>query len=155
MPLPIIYLLVLLAQGPLWMIGGILWGAWMIAVAGFRPLDALFGGLGWGAFMWIFAGNIFAIGLTWRRSLTVAMPDREAFKEAMERAGTKAKLTILTETPDEMVLGPRRALIRFPIQETRVQFENGKAIVTAPALSFWAVKKALSRELAVGSAGDN
>lgn len=147
LPVPVIYLLVLVLQGPLWMGGGVVWAVFMMSFSGATPISAIIGGIGWGLSMWILMGNMFALGLAWRRSVTYPAPNRDSFKASVERAASKTKLIVLADSPDEMTLGPKRALIRFSLQETRIQFEDGAAIVTGPALNFWAVKRALDKEL--------
>jgi len=135
------------------MCAGLLWSAFMVLLVSFHPVNALVGGLWWGFLMWVIMGNFFAVGLVWQRSATLPMADREAFRAALERVCGKLKLVVLTESPDEVVLGPRRALVRFRLLEVRVKFEGGEAMLTAPALSFGAVKKVLGRALAEGDAG--
>jgi hypothetical protein len=100
--------------------------------------------------MWAVAGNLLAAGLAWRRSAEFPAPDRAAFRAALERACGKLRLVVLAESADEVVLGPRRALVRLPQQQVRVAFAGGAAVLTAPALSFGAVRKQLGRELAGG-----
>ena len=45
-PFPVTYLLVLAVQAPVWLFAGLLWGAAMVGLAGFHPVNALVGGLG-------------------------------------------------------------------------------------------------------------
>ncbi len=147
MPFHTAYFLVLAFQLPLWLFGGLLWALFMIALAGSHPLSALLGGLAWGCGMWIFAGNIFAIGLAWRREAKFPALDRHEFRSALERACKKLRFKVLTETVDEVVLGPKRALFRFRLQESRLEFDDRMAVLKSPALSFGRIRKALNRAL--------
>lgn len=147
-PFPVAYLLVLAFQVPVWLCAGLLWGGLMIVLAGFHPVNALVSGLGWGFLMWVTIGNLLAVGLAWRRSAALPARDWEVVQAALERVCSKLRLIVLAESPDEVVLGPKRALIRFPLQEVRIRFEEGGVTLTAPALSFGTVKKALGRALA-------
>jgi hypothetical protein len=147
------YLLALAFQGPVWLCGGLLWGAFMAAAAGWHPVNALVGGVGWGLAMWVVVGNLLAVGLAWRRSAELPAPDRAAFRAALEAARRKLRLAVVAESADEVVLGSRWALLRLPLYEVRVEFSAGAATLTAPAMSFGAVRKQLRRALAEAGAG--
>ena len=49
---------------------------------------------------------------------------------------------------DEIVLGPKWMLMRLRLQETRVEFTRGAAVLTGPALSFRAIRNELECALA-------
>jgi hypothetical protein len=112
------YLLVLAFQGPLWLFTGLLWGLMMFVVGGFRPFDCTVGGLAWGLLMWVFCGNFLAVGLAWRRSGALPAADRKTVRAAIEQVCTKMRLVVLTESPTELVLGPKRVLVRFRLQRS-------------------------------------
>jgi hypothetical protein len=147
MPSHVAYFLVLALQVPLWLFGGLLWSALMIALEGSRPLNALLGGLVWGFFMWIVAGNILAIGFAWRRKAKFPVADRDEFHSVLERACQKSRFKVLAETADEVILGPKWVLFRFQLQESRLEFTNRMAVLTSPALFFGRIRKALKRAL--------
>jgi len=147
MPFPLAYFLVLLFQGPVWLLGGLLWGACMVVMAGFHPASALIGGIGWGALMWLTVGNLFAVGFAWRRSVALPTSDRLAIRAALDEVCRKLRLIVLAESPDEIVLGPKWVLVRFRLQEARVRLDGDRATLTAPALSFAQIRKALLRAL--------
>ena len=147
------YLLVMACQLPVWLCAGVLWGGLMIVLADFQPVGGLLRGLGWGAATWVVVGNLFAVGLAWRRSAQLAVTDRGRFRAALERVCAKLRLIVLAEEADAIVLGPKRALVRFQLQEVRILFTNGMATLTAPALSFGAFRRALRQSLAEASAG--
>jgi hypothetical protein len=140
------YTVVLAVQLPVWLLGGLIWTGLMILM-GSNPAGVLYGGLFWGLFMWVLMGNLFAIGLAWRRSTKFIVADRTAFRDALERVCGKLRLIVLNETNDRVILGPKRVLVRFSLQESRIAFANGKAILTANALLFGRIRKALKREL--------
>lgn len=102
--------------------------------------------------MWVLLGNICAIGMAWRRSAEFRVRDTAAFRTALERACSKRRLIVLAETVDEIVLGPKWVLVRFRLQEVRVEFAGGTAVLSAPALAFGSIRKALQRELAKATA---
>jgi hypothetical protein len=145
---PINYLLVLAAMFPVWMGAGLLWGGLMMLFVGYHPFKALVLGTGVGAFMWLFAGNLFAVGFAWRRSVELPAPGRASVRAAIKLLCTKLRLVVLSEEePDEVVLGPRWALVRFQLQEVLVTYSHGFVTLSAPALSFGAVRKELRRAL--------
>jgi hypothetical protein len=125
----------------------------MVILAGSPPVGALLGGLGWGFFMWVLVGNLLALGLAWRRSAELPAPDRAAFRMALERASSKLRLIVLAESADEVVLGPKRVLIRFQLQEVWVEYVDGIAVLIASALAFGRIRKVLARELSRATAG--
>ncbi len=148
MSFPVTYLTVLAVQIPLWLCGGLMWAGFMMVIAGSHPINALIGGLEWAFFMWLLCGNLFAAGLAWRRAAEFRVEDRAQFRAALRRACGGLRLKVLAETPDEVVLGPRWALIRFRHHEIRVLFGDGVAIVNGPALSFRSFRRGLTRALA-------
>jgi hypothetical protein len=148
LPFAVTYLLVLAFQLPVWLCGGLVWAVFMVLLGGLHPVGAFVGGLGWAAAMWVIVGNLLALGLAWRRSAELPAPDRAAFRAALARVCGKLRLVVLAESPDEVVLGPKRVLIRFRLQEVRVEFTDGAAVLTAPALSFGTIRRRLARELA-------
>jgi hypothetical protein len=152
MPFLVAYLLVLAFQLPVWLCAGLLWAGFMVALAASHPVGALVGGLGWGFFMWVLVGNFLALGLAWRRSAELPAPDRAAFRTALERVCGKLRLIVLAESADEVVLGPKRVLVRFRLQEVRVAFVGGAAVLSTPSLSFGRIRKALGRELTQAAA---
>jgi hypothetical protein len=152
-PPPLVYLLTLALMFPVWIVAGLFWGAFMVVSAGWTTAAAVAGGLRWGLTMWVLVGNLVAIGMAWRRSGELPAADRVAFRAAVARACDKLRLTILAESADAIILGPRRALIRLRSQEVRVAFEGERAILTAPALSFGVIRKEILRALAAAPAG--
>src|SRR5262249_37080277 len=90
------YLVMLVVQIPVWLVAGLCLCLGMIVVAGFRSLVALIGGIQWGTAMWIFAGNLLAIGFAWRRSATFPIEDRTAFREAVEQACRRSRHIFLS-----------------------------------------------------------
>ncbi|MBX7104723.1 MAG: hypothetical protein K1X57_11625 [Gemmataceae bacterium] len=148
MPFPVVYLAVLAAQVPLWLGGGLMWAGLMVVSAGLHPLDALVAGLWWAFTIWLLCGNVLAAGLAWRRTAEFDAPDRSAFRAALGRACNRLRLKVLAELPDAIVLGPRRALIRFRLQEVRIAFAGDMATVTGPALWLGTVRRGLTRALA-------
>jgi len=102
--------------------------------------------------MWVSLGNILAIGSAWRRSAQFRVPDTAAFRTALERVFSKRRLVVLAETVDEMVLGPKWALVRFRLHEVRMKFAGGTVVLSAPALAFGPIRKALQQELAKATA---
>jgi hypothetical protein len=153
MPFLPAYLLVLAIQIPLWLGGGLLWAVLMIIGTGWHPVGALLAGLGWGFFMWLLVGNLFAVGLAWRRSAEIPVPDRFAFRAALGRACSKLRFIVLTESADAVLLGPKRALVRLQINEVWVEFVDGTAVLSAPAMVFGRIRKVLGRELGRSTAG--
>jgi hypothetical protein len=154
-PLPVVaYLCILAIQVPVWLCCGLVWSALMVFLAGSPPVNALVGGLGWGLVMWVLVGNLMAFALVRRRFAEIPAPDRAAFRAAIERTCGKLRLAVLAESADAVVLGPKRALVRFRLQEVRVEFVGGTARLTAPALSFTAVRKELNRALAETAIGE-
>lgn len=147
MPFLIAYFLVLTVQIPIWLCAGLLWTGFMVILAGSHPVGALIGGLGWGFFMWLLVGNLLAVGMAWRRAAEIPASDRALFRKALERACKTLRLIVLTESADEVVLGPKRALIRFQLQEVLVEFVDDIAVLRAPALAFGRIRKVLAREV--------
>jgi hypothetical protein len=86
--------------------------------------------------------------VAWRRLAELPGTDRTAFLAALRKAADKVRLTVLSESPDEVVLGPKKVLVRFRLQETRVAFQDGVAVLTGPAFSLGRLKRHLARELA-------
>lgn len=146
MPFAIKYLLVLGAQGPIWLCGGLIWAGFMIAL-GSHPSNALVGGFVWGLFMWLVCGNLLAVGAVWRRSAEFSAPDRAAFRVVLDRTCPRLLMKVLAESADDVVLGPRWTLIRFRLQEVRVVFDGEVATVSGPALSFGTIRRRLARAL--------
>jgi hypothetical protein len=152
-PFHIAYFLVLAFQVPVYLLGGLAWALLMITLDGKQPLGALLGGLVWGFSMWILLGNMFAIGLAWRREAKFPMPNRDEFRSALESACRKLRLKVLTETADEVVLGPKWALFRFRFQESRLEFTNRIAVLTSPALFFRTNQESVVASAGSGSSG--
>ena len=152
-PPPLAYLLMLAILFPVWMVGGLIWGAFMVVTSGWTTAAAVAGGLRWGLTMWVLVGNLVAISVVWRRSGELPVPDRAAFRAAVERACDKLRLIILSESADLMILGPKRVLIRLRTQEVRLAFTGDTAVLTAPALSFGTIRKEILRALATAPAG--
>lgn len=148
-PFLVNYLLVLACQIPVWGCGGLLWGVFMVLLAGMHPVSGLIGGLVWGFAMWLILGNLFAVGLAWRRSAELPTADRGAIEAAIEPVCAKLRLAVRYEDEDEeeIVLGPKRALVQFRLQETQIVFADGTATLTGPALTFGSIRKALTRAL--------
>lgn len=144
-PLAVTYLILLALQVPGWVLGGLAWAVSMTVLAGWHPATAVIGGLGWAFFMWLFLGNLLTIGFVWRRSAELPVRDRAAFRAMVGRACGRLRLKVLAESLDEMILGPRRALVRFREQEVWAQFAGGVATVTGPALSLGAVRRGFVR----------
>lgn len=141
------YLIALALQFPLWMTGGAVWAVFMVVLAGSSPAGAVVGGLFWGLSMWLLMGNLVAVGLAWRRTAELDAPDWTAARAAALRAADKCRLAMLAESPGRLVLGPRRALVRFRTQEIRVTDADGAAVLSAPALSFGTIRKAIQKSL--------
>jgi hypothetical protein len=153
LPFPLAYLLALAFQIPVWLCAGLLFAALVTVLDGSPPLHAFAGGLVWGFFMWAIVGNLFAVGLAWRRSAEFPAPDRTAFRLALGRACRKLRLVVLAESADEIVLGSKCGLARLRLWDVRVELAGGAAVLTAPAISFGAIRKALGRALAEAPAG--
>jgi hypothetical protein len=148
MPFPAAYLLALILQVPLWLLAGLGWGAFMVVITGWDTAHAIAGGVRWGMTMWILVGNLVAIGIAWRRSAEFPAPDRIAFREALRRVSDKLGMITLAESADMVVLAPKRVPIRFRQQEARVTFSGDTAVVSAPALTFSAIRRELQRAMA-------
>ena len=146
-PPPVAYILILLVMLPIWVGAGLAWSGFMMVFAGWGSAAAVAGGLRWGLTMWIVMGNFFAIGFSWRRSGEIPAPDRAAFRAALDRVCDKLRMKVRSETADGVALGPRRALVQFRLFEVRMEFSGDKAILSAPALSFGAIRKELERAL--------
>jgi hypothetical protein len=142
------YLILFAVQFPVWMVAGMCWALGMTLVFAHHPIGSFVGGLAWGFFMWLVCGNIFAIGLAWRKSTEFPAPNREEFLATLGKVGEKIRLKILSESANEVVLGPKKVLVRFRLQETRVAFKDGRAVLTGPALSMWGLKRRLKHALA-------
>lgn len=142
------YLILSAIQFPVWMFGGMFWTGMMTVVFGHHPVGAFIGGLAWGFLMWLTCGNLFAASFAWRRVAEFPAPDRAEFLVALRKAADKSRHLILAESADEVVLGPKRALVRFRSQESRVTFTDGKAVVIGPALTMGVLRKQLTRALA-------
>jgi hypothetical protein len=153
LPFATAYVALLAIQVPVWLCAGLAWGAFMMALEGLHPFSALVAGVQFGACMWVLLGNLLAVGLAWRRSGELPAADREAFRSALERAARKLRLIVLAESEDEVVLGPKWALVRFRLQEVRVEFRGHTAVLSAPAPSLGVVRKALRRALEEAPAG--
>lgn len=149
------YLVVQVAQIPIWLCSGMVWAGLMIVLAGREPFNALIGGFWWALFMWLVCGNLLAVGSAWRRSIEFPAPDRAEFRSALDRACARIRLKVLAESPDEIVLGPRWALIRFRLQEVRVVFDGESATVTMPALLYGSVKRRITSALAESADNDS
>jgi hypothetical protein len=147
LPFHVAYFWVMAFQLPVWLFGGLVWSLFMIALAGTNTVSAFLGGLAWGFFMWISVGSFLAIGLAWRREAELPILDRDEFRSALERACKKLRFKVLNETPDEVVLGPKRVLFRFQFQESRLEFADRMVVLKSPALFFGRIRKALKREL--------
>ena len=89
---PAVYLIVLAAQVPAWLVAGLMWSGFMVVTAGWHPTNAVIGGLGWALFMWLVVGNLLAAGLVWRRSVEFSARDRAAFRSAVGRASSQARV---------------------------------------------------------------
>lgn len=153
MPFLAAYLVASALQLPLYLCAGLVWGGFMIVFAGWHLIDAILVGFAWGFAMWLLVGNILALGLAWRRSAELPAPDRAAFRTALERACSKLRLIVVSESADEVVLGPKRALVRFQQQEVRVEFVDGAAVLSAPAIVFGRIRKVIGREWNRAAAG--
>jgi hypothetical protein len=136
------------------MFAGVVWRVLMFLSIRPHPLNAIVGAFGWGLSMWLVCGNRFAVGLAWRRFAVLPVSDRVAFRVTLDRACNKLRLIVLSDSEDRIVLGPKGALVRFAMQETRVEFAEGTAVVSAPAFSLGAIKKALTREATEEKAGE-
>ncbi len=140
------FILVFLLQGPVWVVTGFLWGLGMIAFAEWRPGRAIYVGIvWWGMLAWAIAGSLIAIGFAWRNSASFAVIDRAAFRSVIEKVRRKNRLNIRSETSDEIVLGPKWALLKLSLQETVIQFDGDAAIVTGPALTVGPILKQLRK----------
>jgi len=141
----VLYLLILAVQIPVFFFAGMFWGMSMMAFAGWRPMQAAVGGTKWAIFMCLVCGNftafILVLFLVWRRSVEFPNVSRSVFRVALETACRKLRMIVLAESADEVILGPKWAIVRFPQQETRITFVDEIAIVNAPAISFGAIKK--------------
>ncbi len=147
MPFVAMYFIILAIQLPVWMCGGMLWAALMVAFSDSPPSNAFIGGLGWGFCMWVLMGNLCAIGFAWRRSAEIPASDRAAFRKALDQVCAKLRLIVLSEKREKVVLGPKRALVRFRQVEVRVEYLDDTVVLNAPALSFGRIRKALVKAL--------
>jgi hypothetical protein len=147
LPFPAVFLLVLLVQLPLWLIGGLLWALLMALLARTHPVNALIGGLTWGICMWAVMGTLMAAGLAWRRSTTFPVRDRASFRAAVDEACRRSLLIVVAEAPDRIILGPKWTLVRFRLQESVLAFEGDRATLTASALAFSSIRKRLQKAL--------
>jgi hypothetical protein len=154
-PFAAAFLSTLAAQFPVWLLGGVLWAVFMMAVVGAPAVGALMGGIAWGVCMWATVGSLLAAGLAWRRSATFPVGDRPSFRTAIDEACRKSRLVVLAESCDELVLGPKRTLVRFRLQEAVVAFDGDTATLTASAISLPSIRKQLRKALAAaGTAPD-
>jgi hypothetical protein len=151
---PVVYLLMLAIFLPFWLGAGLIWGAFMVGSVGWGLATAVTGGLRWGLVMWVVVGNFLAIGVAWRRTGEITAPDRDAFRAAIARTCDKLRLAVRSESPDGIVLRPRRPLVLFRFQEVRVDFKGETAVLSAPAISFGAIRKELERALDPAVAGE-
>jgi hypothetical protein len=147
LPFATAYLVVLTIQLPVWMCAGQFWAFLTAFLSNGDPVAAIPAGLAWGICMWVVMGNLFAIGLGWRRTTVLPIPDRETFLVALKSVCDKLRLVILAAGEDELVLGPKRALIRFRMVEVRFEMSEEDVVLSAPAISFGSIRKALRREL--------
>jgi hypothetical protein len=146
-PFFIAYCIVLAIQLPVWLCAGQLWGFFCYD----NPISAFMNGLWWGSSMWVIMGNFTAIGIAWRRSAELPATDRDVFLRALKDACDKIRLIVLAASDDEIIMGSKRALIRFRLMEIRAEFANGIVLLSAPALSFGRVRKVLTRALSENS----
>jgi hypothetical protein len=134
-----------------------------LATVPFSPVPgrAFVGGLAWGLFMWLSVGSIAAVGFAWRRSAVLPVGNRQVFPSAVERVCEKFRLVALSGSSDQVVLVPRRVrLVLFMSRRERVRCQKvcidllgGTARLTAPALTFWDLKREFRRALSEGAAG--
>jgi hypothetical protein len=73
-----------------------------------RPALALACGLTWGFLMWAFVGGLLATSFAWRPSATILVASRQKFAPAIDRACERFRLRVMDDTPDRVVLGPKR-----------------------------------------------
>jgi hypothetical protein len=152
MPLPLAYFVVLVLQLPLWVFIGLILAVIMAVETRSHPIGALIRGLAWSCIMWVVMGNLMAIGLVWRRSTVFPVADQATFRTALERACRKLRLIVLAESADIVVLGPKWTLVRLRLQEVRIKLVDRTAVLTAPALSFGAIRKQVGQALAEADA---
>jgi hypothetical protein len=152
-PVLVIYFFILFFQLPVWLMAGIIWSLGMMWLAGFHPINAIIGGVEWGAFMWLFAGNLIAIGFAWRRTATFRVRDRAAFRAALEPLCRKSRLVVLSDSPDEVILGPKCVVIRFRLQEVRLAFADNTVTLTSSALTFSTIRKQLNKTFVASNIG--
>jgi hypothetical protein len=141
------YFLLLAIQLPIWLCAGMLWATLMVVFSGSTPDGAFIGGLGWGFCMWLVMGNLCAIGFAWRRTTELPVTNRLTFRTALEQVCNKLRLKVLRESADKVVLGTKRALVRFKQVEVRLEFLDDTVELSAPALSFGRVRNALEKAL--------
>ena len=140
------YLIMMLVQLPIWLGAGLFWGFWMMVLAGWELRHALaIGVFGWGVSMYVIAGNVFAVMFAWRRSATIKVVDLASFRSALDRVCRKQRYRVRAETPNDIVLMPKWALIRFRLQEIVVKFVGDSVTVTGPALTISPFVKQLKK----------
>jgi hypothetical protein len=130
------------------------------ALLGLWPGLALASGLAWGFLMWISCGALLALSIAWRPSAALPAASRQAFGPAIERACERFRLVILADSPARVVLVPKRirhilvipARLRRSLQKIHIDFADGKATFTAPALIFLDLKSELKRASRDGGA---
>ncbi len=146
----LVLLVVLLVQLPLWLLLGLAWSLSMVVLAGTHPVNALIGGIGWGATMWVVMGGFMAGGLAWRRSATFPVRDHASFRAAVDETCRRLRLVVLAESPDQIILGRKRAPAWLR-QEVVLAFDENTATLTASAFSLAAIRKQLHKALAAGA----
>ncbi|HEY2787769.1 MAG TPA: hypothetical protein VGJ05_22620 [Fimbriiglobus sp.] len=142
------YLKILAYQLPVWILGGALFVVLMIAFEKVHPIVAILRAVWWGLAMWWLMGNFMALGLIWRRTATFPSTNKEAFRTAIDQACRKSRLRVMSESPDRVILCPKRALVKYELLEIWVEFEDNIATLNGPVLTFGAFKRALGRALA-------
>jgi hypothetical protein len=141
------FLIAFALQMPPWLLAGVVWGVTMTGMVGLPILEACLGGLAWGVTVGAPVSTFFALGLAWRPSAVIPVPDRGRLPQALDRVCEKLGFKVLTESAEEAVLGPKWTLMRFGFQEVRLSFSGSEVTLSAPAFSFWSVKKELLRAL--------
>jgi hypothetical protein len=147
LPFFVTYLLAIAIQLPIWIVAGIFWGSFMMIAVEWHAVRAVVAGIAWGFAMWLFLGNILAIGMAWRPSAKFLISNHAALRAAVMQTCDKLKLEVSDESADRIVLRPKRALVRLRISEVRIAFCDSHAILTSQALAFWTVKRVLSKAL--------
>src|SRR6185312_16231922 len=135
--------LFLLVMAPIFFLGGLFWGGFMLAIEGGEPLKWLLAGILWAAAMWVFTTPI----LIWcAREVTILLPPEDAM-EVYDRIvailGSK-RFLIELHADDVVVARPNRGLarwMRFQCWEMHVFIDEDAIEVVGPATLLGRIRK--------------